>query len=181
MRSFGTFLGIIVMVGMGLTVCSGSSRAARPWIEVMWILIKGVFIATMDTHWQISVPDPGHRQVFLDFIERKYRKYLRVASLNYTKGYGNIVKVIQDSLHNVVDTVTPIWNWFWFYRFLISILNRVWVFNGDWKVVKMKTTKDTLLSTWNNDDILFYRNHWFIYNSLFRYWSERKTLIKSYI
>ena len=66
----------------------------------------------MDTHWQISVPDPGHRQVLFDFIELKYRKYLRVASLNYTKGYGNIVKVIQDSLHNVVDTVTPIWNWF---------------------------------------------------------------------
>ena len=129
----------------------------------------------MDTHWQISVPDPGHRQVFLDLIVRKYRKYLRVASLNCTKGYGNIVKVILDSLRNAVDTVTPIWNRFWFRPFLNSFLTSFRNF------VVIKTTKDTLLSTRNNDDILFYRNHWFIYNRLFRYWCVWKTVIKSYI
>ena len=115
MRSFGTFLGIIVMVGMGFT-------DIKSWIS-NWRYLNpclGVFIATMDTHWQISVPDPGHRQVFYYYIERNYQKYRRVASLNCTKGYGNIVKVILDSLRNAVDTVTPIWNRFWFRSFLNS-------------------------------------------------------------
>ena len=116
MRSFGTFLGIIVMVGLGSTVDRlryGTFKltgSISDWRFVDSYL--GVFIATMDTHWQISVPDPGHRQVFYTFKQTKAKWILRVVWLNCIKGYGNIVKVTLDLRPNVVDIVIPICNRF---------------------------------------------------------------------